>query len=112
MSDSILNLIESILMWEGQFNSQTLMERLGVSRPTVSKQIGIYKKRYPKNIYYDASAKFYFASKQFQPVLGPHSLIDYCQQHSDLSNNSFSLPTLQQAPKPSIARPIIHAIRK
>lgn len=74
MSDSILNLIESILMWEGQFNSQTLMERLGVSRPTVSKQIGIYKKRYPKNIYYDASAKFYFASKQFQPVLGPHSL--------------------------------------
>ncbi len=111
-------IIELILQWEGQFNSQRLMNLFNQTRQSISKLINEYKAQYPENIRYNNSQKVYQASPEFQPKLGPCSLESYFSvTHktalNDAQNSTFCyISSGQSTPKPQIVRPILQAIHQ
>jgi predicted DNA-binding transcriptional regulator YafY len=62
-----LEFLEFLLFWEGGLNRADLVERFGVSVPQASNDISAYRELAPANIEYDASAKRYIATSEFQP---------------------------------------------
>jgi len=63
-----LEFIDFRLYWEGRINRRDLTEFFDISIPQASSDLKIYQERAPKNIEYDKSGKFYFATKNFKPV--------------------------------------------
>lgn len=62
-----LEFLEFLLFWEGGVNRSDLVDRFGVSVPQASNDITAYRELAPGNLEYDASAKRYIATSQFQP---------------------------------------------
>lgn len=62
-----LEFLEFLLFWEGGVNRSDLVDRFGVSVPQASNDITAYRELAPRNLEYDASAKRYVATSQFQP---------------------------------------------
>ncbi|WP_372882826.1 WYL domain-containing protein [Psychromonas sp.] len=63
--EKIFQLIDALLMWEGQFNASDLMELLSVSRGTAQNSITSYKKQFPNHYAYSQSAKTNLVSEFF-----------------------------------------------
>ena len=64
-----LEFIEFRLFWEGGINRADITEQFGVSVPQASKDLTLYEEQAPGNLAYDKSAKRYFASTNFRPIL-------------------------------------------
>lgn len=62
-----LRFIEAALLWEGEVKRQRVCDAFGVNANHVTKDIGLYKARFPGNIEYDQSAKAYRPAKAFKP---------------------------------------------
>lgn len=63
-----LEFIDFRLYWEGRINRKDLTEFFDISVPQASSDLKTYQEKAPKNIEYDKSDKFYFATKNFKPV--------------------------------------------
>jgi len=64
-----LEFIEFKLYWEGKLNRGDLRDFFGISNPQASSDISKYIEMAPLNVDYDKSAKFYFATPNFKPIL-------------------------------------------
>lgn len=64
-----LEFIEFKLYWEGKLNRGDIRDFFGISNPQASADIGKYIEMAPLNIDYDKSAKYYFATPNFKPIL-------------------------------------------
>lgn len=64
-----MEFVESRLFWEGAISRKDLKDCFGISNPQASKDLKQYSELAPDNIYYDSSAKQYFASKDFAPKI-------------------------------------------
>lgn len=64
-----LRFIEFRAFWDGRVNRRDLMEAFGISDPQASLDLRRYTERYPHALRYDASAKTYLPSTEFQPAL-------------------------------------------
>jgi hypothetical protein len=62
-----LEFIEFRAYWEGGVNRSDITERFGVSVPQASNDLTAYREIAPDNLIYDASAKRYLASSEFEP---------------------------------------------
>ena len=80
-----IEFIEVRLFWEGAISRKDLTDCFGISNPQASKDIKKYSEIAPDNIYYDNSAKQYFASKDFKPKI----IIPTCENYfSELMNSN------------------------
>jgi len=75
-----LEFIDFRLYWEGRINRKDITNFFGISIPQASADLRKYQQKAPKNIKYDKSGKFYFATKKFQPVFISPDSSDYLSQ--------------------------------
>lgn len=64
-----LQYIESMAYWEGAVPRERVCERFGLSANHITKIVGVYRKRAPKNLDYDPSARTWRASEHFRPAV-------------------------------------------
>src|SRR4030042_6041184 len=64
-----LEFIDFKLYWEGEINRRDLRENYGISNPQASADLSKYIEMAPMNMDYDRSAKYYFATPNFKPIL-------------------------------------------
>lgn len=64
-----LEFIDFQLYWEGKINRGDLRKIFGISNPQASADFSKYIDMAPKNMDYDRSAKCYFATPNFKPIL-------------------------------------------
>lgn len=81
-----LEFIDFRLYWEGRINRKDLTDFFGISVPQASADLKIYQEKAPKNIEYDKSGKFYFATKNFKPIFISPNSSDYLSQLRLISN--------------------------
>lgn len=62
-----LQLIESLLYWEGKVHRNDLIDKLGVSAPQASLDLKEYRNAVPANITYDPGTRTYMPTKNFSP---------------------------------------------
>jgi len=84
-----LSFLEARLFWEGRVNRKDLMTRFGISVPQASSDLQKYQKLAPKNIKYDKSGKFYYASSNFKPKIISPNPNDFFSQLHLISNGVF-----------------------
>ena len=72
-----LSFLEARLFWLGRVNRKDLMARFGISMPQASTDLQKYQSLAPKNIKYDKSGKFYYASSNFKPKIISPSADDF-----------------------------------
>jgi len=84
-----LSFLEARLFWEGRVNRKDLMTRFGISVPQASSDLQKYQKLAPKNIKYDKSGKFYYASSNFKPKIISPNQNDFFSQLHLISNGVF-----------------------
>lgn len=109
--ESLYRLLELILQWEGQFNSQRLMRLSSSSRQTVSKIVTSYRESFPNQLIYDGVRKVYVPSNGFSPQMSKASFYDYMKEcFNGLQVGSFLSQTLTDPP-PEIIRPLLKAIQ-
>lgn len=77
--EKIFQMIDALLMWEGQFNASDLIELLSVSRTTVQNSISAYKKQFPTHYTYSPSSKTNIVSDSFSAHYWQGSFRDYQQ---------------------------------
>ena len=63
-----MEFIEFRLYWEGKVNRSDLTDFFSISIPQASNDLSKYQELAPKNIDYDKSGKFYFATNEFEPI--------------------------------------------
>lgn len=61
--------LEFKLFWEGRVNRGDLTRTFGISVPQASADLARYQAMAPRNILYNASAKYYIPSEDFEPQL-------------------------------------------
>lgn len=61
--------IDYRLFWEGRINRGDLTRTFGISNPQATADLTRYLEMAPGNMDYDRSAKYYFATPHFKPVL-------------------------------------------
>jgi hypothetical protein len=61
--------IDYRLFWEGRINRGDLTRTFGISNPQATADLTKYLEMAPGNMDYDRSAKYYFATPHFKPVL-------------------------------------------
>lgn len=112
----ILQLIDALLMWEGQFNASDLTELLSVCRTTAQNSISIYQKQFPNHYSYSPSAKTNIVSDSFTAHYWQGSFRDYQQLlDNKLSANLTDLDTVCSLQNPlhhKTLRILNHACRK
>ena len=81
-----LEFIDFRLYWEGRINRKDLKDFFGISIPQASADLRIYQEKAPKNIEYDKSGKFYFATKNFKPIFISPNASDYLSELRLISN--------------------------
>jgi len=72
-----LKFIDDQLHWREQINRLDLINEFGVSVPQASHDLSAYKSMAPKNMAYDASAKTYRRSNEFEPLYKKPSSSNY-----------------------------------
>ena len=119
-----LEFIDFRLYWEGRINRKDLTEFFDISVPQASSDLKIYQERAPKNIEYDKSGKFYFATPNFKSLYKTADSSYYFAQLRLIFNGvlkeeeSFlgQIPSFGSIPNPArtvdseILRKILHAI--
>lgn len=119
-----LEFIDFRLYWEGRINRKDLIEFFNISVPQASSDLRIYQEKAPKNIEYNKSGKYYFATKNFKPAYITSDSSYYLAQLHLISNNVLkkeeaflgqipcfdSIPSIARAVDPEILRKILHAI--
>lgn len=75
-----LAFIDFRLYWEGRINRKDLTEFFGISIPQASADLRKYQERAPNNVEYNKRRKFYFATKNFEPVFISADSSDYLSQ--------------------------------
>lgn len=63
-----LQFLEFKLYWEGKVNRGDLTAEFGISIPQASVDFTKYQEMAPKNIFYNASAKYYVPAETFAPI--------------------------------------------
>ncbi|MGB5446874.1 MAG: WYL domain-containing protein [Psychromonas sp.] len=114
--EKIFQLIDALLMWEGQFNASDLKELLSVSRSTAQNSISIYKKQFPNHYTYSQSAKTNLVSECFSAHYWQGNFRDYQQfLGKKSSHNLTDLDTVCSLHNPlhhKTLRLLNHACRK
>lgn len=119
-----LEFIDFRLYWEGRINRKDLTEFFDISVPQASSDLKTYQEKAPKNIEYDKSGKFYFATPNFKPVFKTADSSHYFAQLRLIFNKvlkeeesflgqvpSFgSIPSVARVVDPEILRKILQAI--
>ena len=112
----IFQLIDALLMWEGQFNASDLIELLSISRGTVQKNITLYKQQFPNHYTYSQSLKIYLVTDAFTAHYWQGSFRDYQQfLGTKSSSNLTDLDTICSLHNPlhhKTLRILNHACRK
>lgn len=103
--------LEQILLWEGAFTSQRLVDLLNVSRQTVSKLIAEYSAQYPDNISYNKSLKQFQIGEAFKSALSSGRFAEYVDVCYSDSAEIYHLAPAYVEPKPLIIRALMRAIR-
>lgn len=117
--------IELLLAWDGEVRRSDLTDFFGVSEQQASSDISKYKDIAPQNLYYDTSAKRYFASPDFDPAFLDLSADRYLMQlrllHAGVLAEDQTwfrnppafdlLPTLESGIAPKLLRKLIFAMR-
>jgi hypothetical protein len=75
-----LAFIDFRLYWEGRINRKDLKDFFGISVPQASADLKKYQETAPKNVQYDKSGKFYFATPRFRPAFISPDSSDYLSQ--------------------------------
>jgi hypothetical protein len=119
-----LEFIDFRLYWEGRINRKDLTEFFDISVPQASSDLKTYQEKAPKNIEYDKSGKFYFATPNFKPLFKTADSSHYFAQLRLIFNKvlkeeesflgqvpSFgSIPSVARVVDPEILRKILQAI--
>jgi hypothetical protein len=113
-----LEFIDYKLYWEGEINRRDLGKTFGISNPQASADISKYIEMAPMNIDYDRSAKCYFATPNFKPILIKPNAEHYLYQLSldtELIHKKDSIIGILELPErqieSEILRKIVNAIR-
>lgn len=72
-------IIETFAQWEGRINASYLQKILQISRQKASEIVGCYRDHAPSNLQYDASAKGYIPTADFQPRFAQGHIDEYGQ---------------------------------
>lgn len=116
-------LIELIVYWEGRVATTHLNEFFGIGRQQASKDIGSYKRAFPRNLEYDAHSKGYVPTADFQREHISGDVTEYLswmtgmRAHASAHSAACQLPHLALAhpPRtvpPELMRPLLRAIRQ
>jgi hypothetical protein len=119
-----LEFIDFRLYWEGRINRKDLIEFFGISIPQASTDLRKYQEKAPKNIEYDKSGKFYFATSNFKPAFVSSDSSDYLAQLRLISDKIYkegesfigdfpsfdSIPNPTRSVDPEILREVLKAI--
>lgn len=92
--------IELLAQWQGRFNSQHLINSLGISRSTAGKYINTYLEAHPNSLTYCTRRKSYQPTCQFRPQYSRCLLEDYLtlygqQNHLVQLSNQHTKPNAQ-----------------
>ncbi|MBW1801987.1 MAG: WYL domain-containing protein [Deltaproteobacteria bacterium] len=117
-----LAFIDFRLYWEGRINRKDLTDFFGISVPQASADLSNYQEKAPKNIGYDKSAKFYFATEDFKPVFISSDSSNYLSQLRLISNGVLKedeaflglMPSFDTIPNPerSVDAEVLRSILK
>ena len=121
-----LEFIEFRLYWEEKINRSDLISFFGVSVPQASADFSKYQEIAPRNMLYDKSQKFYYASDAFNPILikptSEQYLLRYFAVKSGIltPEHSFlgffppteTVPVPRRRVEPNILKDILRSMRK
>jgi len=121
-----LQLIESLLYWEGKVHRNDLIEKLGVSAPQASLDLKEYRETAPENITYDPGTRNYMPTRNFSPKFyepNAYNYLDDLMRHGQefVENfnpgfgtvpNNTSVIILSDSVEVEILRDVILAIKK
>lgn len=119
-----LEFIDFRLYWEGRINRKDIEDHFGISTPQASADLRKYQEKAPKNIEYDKSQKYYYATPKFKPVFTSSSSSDYLAELRLMASgilkedetclgkipNFDTIPNINRAIDPEILRKILNAI--
>lgn len=101
-----LDFIEARLFWEGQLSRQDIQDFFKISRPQATKDLNRYIEIAPGNMQYDKSAKYYVATKNFEPKISKPSSDRYLSRlrllHGNKNRNVFfsgTIPSFAEMPQ-------------
>jgi len=119
-----IEFIEARLYWEGKISRKNITDFFGISVPQATKDIKEYSAIAPDNIQYDASAKQYIATQDFNPKISSPSSEKYLTRLQLLqkknNNNMFFngteppfyvMPSLRRFVDTEVLRKILLIIR-
>ncbi|MBN0989528.1 WYL domain-containing protein [Amphritea pacifica] len=113
-------IIEIFAQWEGRINTTYLQNILQISRQKASEIVGRYQQQAPDNLIYDASAKGYRPTADFQPHFAQGHIDEYgqllarsgCTDYLSIFETGFcQLEAPLRNISASLVQPIIRAIR-
>ncbi|WP_417221850.1 WYL domain-containing protein [Amphritea sp.] len=113
-------IIETFAQWEGRINTTYLQKILQISRQKASEIVGCYQNYAPDNLRYDASAKGYIPTADFQPRFTQGHIDEYgqllarsgCIDYLSIFETGFCyLDAPLRNISPSLVQPIMRAIR-
>ncbi|KIH76357.1 hypothetical protein GFER_11510 [Geoalkalibacter ferrihydriticus DSM 17813] len=120
-----LEFIDFRLYWEGRVNRGDLTDFFGISIPQASNDLSKYQELAPRNLDYDRSGKFYFATQEFKPVFYEPTSDDYLSQLKQISSglitqnesiiksvpDTYLIPVLERKLPNDTLKTIIHSLK-
>jgi len=113
-----LEFIDFQLYWEGEINRGDLRKYFGISNPQASADLSKYIEMAPMNMDYDRSAKCYFATPNFKPIIispDAEQYLYHLRLDSEIIQKTDSIIGIMELPErriePEVLRKIINSIR-